>query len=65
VDVHAGAAQNSGIDRLDTGTAECLALFHEAAQRLVRGVERAAQFVLHPGDGAQVVAGFGRVRCGA
>ena len=55
VNLHARGAQHGGIDRIDIRTAERFVVLHEAAQGLVRRVERAAQLVLHPGQRTQVV----------
>ena len=55
VDLHPCRAQHGRVDRIDTRAAERFAFFHETAQRLVGRFERAAQFVLHPGQGAEVV----------
>ena len=59
VDLRARRAQHARIDGIEIGAGDGLGILDEAAQRLVRRVERAAQFLLHPGDRAQVVSGCG------
>ncbi len=55
-------AQYAGIDGVDVGTRHRLGLLEVAPHRLVRRLQRAAQFVLHPGQRAQVVNRLGVVR---
>ena len=57
VDGAARTAQHGRVDGVDVGAADRLGLLQAAAQRLVRRLEGAAQFVLHPGQGAQVIGG--------
>ena len=51
----ARVAQDRRIDGVDVGAALRVGLLQEAAQRLVRGLQRTTQFVVHPGQCAQVV----------
>ena len=63
VDLRPRRAQHARIDGADVGAVDRLDILQEAAQRLVGGIERAAQLLEHPGDGADVV-GRGRSRLG-
>ena len=58
VDLLARGAQHDRIDGVHVGADHRLGFLDETSQRLVRRIERAAQFVVHPRQRAQVVAGF-------
>ena len=58
VDLRARRAQHAGVDRIDVRAGDRLGVLQEAAQRLVRGLERAAQLLVDPGDRAEVVGGL-------
>ena len=62
VQLRARGAQHAGSTASTSEPPTRLGLLEVAAQRLVRRLERAAQFVLHPGQGAQVVDRLGVVR---
>ena len=51
----AGGAQHCRVDRIDIRAVERLRIAQEAAQGLVRRIERAPQFVLDPGQRTQIV----------
>ena len=55
VDVHARRAQHRRIDGVDIGAAQRLGFLQVAPQRLVRRLQRLAQFAMHPGQRAEVV----------
>jgi hypothetical protein len=55
VDLLACGAQDRGVDGIDIGAAQRFGFLDEAAQRLVRGIEGATEFVMNPGQGTEVV----------
>ena len=61
VQLRARRTQHRRVDRIDVRARDRRGLLEVAAQRLVRGLQRAAQLVVHPGQGAQVVDRFGLV----
>jgi len=56
VDLRARGAQHAGVDRVDVGAGDRLGILQEAAQRLVRGLERTPQLFVDPRDRAEVIA---------
>ena len=66
VNLGARAAQHGRVDGVDVGAGQRLGVSDETPQRLVRCFQRAAQFFVNPGQGAQVIARLdrGRVRAG-
>ena len=55
VDLRARGSQDAGVDGIDVRAGDGLGVLQETAQRLVRGLERAAQLLVDPGDRAEVV----------
>ena len=55
VQLRPSGAQHRRVDRIDIRARDRLGLLEVAAQRLVRRLQGAAQLVVHPGQGAEVV----------
>ena len=65
VDLRARGPQHDRIDSVEVGRTERLGLLDKAPQRLVRSVEGTAQFLVHPRQGAEVVAASDQRACAA